>query len=405
MNRSVYIGRNDQSLSAALDGVSVAVIGAHQDDLPILHPAIGMDGSHVLGVVVTDGAGSPSTKGDYSRSAGFTESKIAALRHAEQHAEAAVGKYAVQAQLGYSSEDIGGRGNTGAGPQQEALTLELLQFFTKATNLKEVYVHTPFDKHQTHNAVTRAVIEALRMLPPERRNAITLIGREVWRDMDWLPENKKHLTDVTPALGSVQRLLQQHRTQNTLKSYDTGAVGRFLANSTFGDSHAASDASAVAVGVDMTELLKNPQMTLVDFCDEAAKAFRKSLMQRAAMFEPAARERPNKLSEINIPLVYAHPEVDIILPKVVQHIHRWIDITEQIEMSKLYAFVQKAVQLSGKRAAPSIASRPEYKTLMSAMVTPEGESPGDAQKALVLQRIERAVDYQLACLRGETPKP
>jgi glucosamine-6-phosphate deaminase len=59
-----------------------------------------------------------------------------------------------------------------------------------------VYTHNPADKHDTHIGVTIAALQAMRELPRDQRPQ-QVIGCEVWRNLDWLPDDQKVLMDVS----------------------------------------------------------------------------------------------------------------------------------------------------------------------------------------------------------------
>ena len=60
----------------------------------------------------------------------------------------------------------------------------------KASRPKVVYTHNLADKHDTHVSVALRAVAVLRALPedmkPER-----VYGCEVWRALDWLPDDKR----------------------------------------------------------------------------------------------------------------------------------------------------------------------------------------------------------------------
>ena len=65
----------------------------------------------------------------------------------------------------------------------------------KASRPKVVYTHNLADKHDTHVSVALRAVAVLRALPedmkPER-----VYGCEVWRALDWLPDDKKVKLDI-----------------------------------------------------------------------------------------------------------------------------------------------------------------------------------------------------------------
>ena len=57
----------------------------------------------------------------------------------------------------------------------------------KITRPVIVYTHNLADKHPTHIGVAVKTLDAIRRLPAEERPG-TVLGCEVWRDLDWLTE-------------------------------------------------------------------------------------------------------------------------------------------------------------------------------------------------------------------------
>ena len=64
------------------------------------------------------------------------------------------------------------------------------------TRPEVVCTHNPADKHDTHIGVTIAALKAMRELPRDLRPK-QVIGCEVWRNLDWLPDSRKVLMDVS----------------------------------------------------------------------------------------------------------------------------------------------------------------------------------------------------------------
>ena len=80
-------------------------------------------------------------------------------------------------------------------PTDFNLKEDLLAILT-ATLPETAYTHNSADKHDTHIGVTIAALQAMRELPKDRRPK-KVIGCEVWRALDWLPDDEKVLMDVS----------------------------------------------------------------------------------------------------------------------------------------------------------------------------------------------------------------
>ena len=139
-----------------------------------------------------------------------------------------------------------------------------------------VYLHNPADKHPTHVAVVGRTIQELRKMS----NKPSLVyGCEVWRDLDWLPDELKVVWDVSKhqELGDI--LLRVYASQNQGgKRYDLASVGRRRANATYLDSHGVDTAESVIFGVNLTPLLHN-NMPLEVFVLELIDKFREDVRQ------------------------------------------------------------------------------------------------------------------------------
>src|SRR5512136_1100795 len=94
-------------VSSALGRVSHIAVSAHQDDIEIMAfhgilACFGIPGKHFMGVVVTDGAGSPRD-GIY---ASYSDEQMRAVRKTEQRKAAFVGEYAAVAFLDHPSSAV-----------------------------------------------------------------------------------------------------------------------------------------------------------------------------------------------------------------------------------------------------------------------------------------------------------
>jgi len=223
-------------------------IGAHQDDLEFMafHGIVaGYEKRSFAGVTCTDGAGA----GDI------------AIRRQEQNRAAEIGRYGVMIQLGHPSRDLSG-------------LREELREILAATRPQVVYTHNPADKHPTHIAVLLAALDAMRALPREQRPA-RVIGCEVWRDLDWMPDEDKIVMDVTGHDELAAALNAAFASQMAGgKRYDLAVEGRRRANATFLESHAADQAASVILGIDLTPLVEDENRDLVAYVTGFIEKFR-----------------------------------------------------------------------------------------------------------------------------------
>jgi LmbE family N-acetylglucosaminyl deacetylase len=233
----------------ALAGVTHLCIAAHQDDIEIMAHAgicdcLETPGKGFGGVIVTDGAGSPRS-GPYAH---FSDEQIRATRRTEQRRAAALGRYTIQLQLAHPSAVVK---NPGAAA---ALRADLVAIFSACTP-EIVYLHNPADKHDTHIAVLHRCLEALHALPRENRPA-RVLGCEVWRDLDWLPDFDKIALDSGRRPELSAQLLQCFDSQiSGGKRYDLATFGRRLAHATFHTSHATDRFTGITWAIDLTPLV------------------------------------------------------------------------------------------------------------------------------------------------------
>jgi LmbE family N-acetylglucosaminyl deacetylase len=240
------------SAENALARTTHLCVAAHQDDIEIMAAhgilsCFGKSDAFFSGAVVTDGAGS-SRSGIYAQ---CDDEAMAAIRRREQRKAAVVGEYSAQVQLGFASAHVKARD----GAERAALLRDLVQLF-ELTRPRVVYTHNVADKHDTHVAVTLRVVEALRALPhaarPER-----VIGCEVWRDLDWLPDGDKVVMPLDERENLQAALLGVFDSQiSGGKRYDLATLGRRRAHATYSESHSGDRHTALVYGVDLTPLLE-----------------------------------------------------------------------------------------------------------------------------------------------------
>ncbi|MEI6339458.1 MAG: PIG-L family deacetylase [Verrucomicrobiota bacterium] len=233
-------------------------IGAHQDDLEFMayHGILACFRSQEKwfgGVTCTDGAGS-SRSGDYAE---FTDAQMQQVRIQEQEAAAVVGNYGAMIQLRYPSSAV-------KSPSDPSLKNDLLQILL-AIRPDVVYTHNPADKHDTHIGVFSATIQALRKMPAaERPKAV--YGCEVWRGLDWMPDNEKVAHNVSAHENLATALNGVFDSQIAGgKRYDIATLGRRRANATFFESHAVDECESVSFAIDLTPLVADPSLDIVEY--------------------------------------------------------------------------------------------------------------------------------------------
>ncbi|MBI4873158.1 MAG: PIG-L family deacetylase [Acidobacteria bacterium] len=254
------------ALAPALARVTHMAVGAHQDDLEIMAldgilPCFGQTDKWFLGVVATDGAGSPRD-GLYAK---YTDAEMRAVRRGEQKKAALVGEYGAVAFLDHPSSGI--KNPADSGPRNDIRAL------IEAARPEVVYTHNLADKHDTHVAVALRTIAAIRELAPEARPG-KLYGCEVWRDLDWMVDSDKAVFQLDEHENLAAALLGVFDSQIAGgKRYDLATFGRRRAHATYHQSHGVDAARMINFGMDLTPLIENPALDIGAFVQEHIARF------------------------------------------------------------------------------------------------------------------------------------
>lgn len=260
---------------AALSRTTHLCVAAHQDDIEIMAyhgiaECFGRKDTWFTGVVVTNGAGSPRA-GIYAQ---YTDEEMQQVRLREQRKAAYVGEYACQIQLGYSSSAV-------KDPNQAGVRDDLTAIF-RAAKPQVVYLHNLADKHDTHVGVTLRAISALRALGGEARPQ-KVYGCEVWRDLDWLPDEQKQALPVSARSNVAASLVGVFDSQvSGGKRYDLATQGRRLAHATYFASHATDVETALSFAMDLTPLIGDPKLPITGYVTGLIDQLRKDVEQRIA---------------------------------------------------------------------------------------------------------------------------
>ena len=257
----------------ALGRITHLGIGAHQDDLEFMafHGVLrcyARDDKWFGGVTCTNGAGSSRT-GPYVN---CTDAQMMAIRRQEQNHAAVVGQFGVMIQLDFPSSAV-------KSATDPALKDDLISIL--ATMRPEVvYTHNPADKHDTHIGVVIAALQAMRELPRDQRPQ-KVIGCEVWRNLDWMPDAEKVLMDVSGRDNLAAALSGVFDSQIAGgKRYDLATTGRRAANATFFDSHATDKATQLIFGMDLTPLVADEATDIVAYVSGYIERFKADVQQK-----------------------------------------------------------------------------------------------------------------------------
>jgi len=256
-NACIFVptGENEEK---ALSRTTHLAISAHQDDIELMAyhgimECFGQKDKWFTGVVTADGAGSPRD-GLYKN---YTDEEMKEVRIIEQNKAAFVGEYSAQLMLGYTSKEIKQQVN-------DDIVEEYVKIL-KATKPKYVYTHNLADKHDTHCGVVTKVLKAIRRLPVNERPE-KVYGCEVWRDLDWVNDEQKVVFDISEHPNIAMSLVSVFDSQICGgKRYDLAAQGRRTAHATYAASHGCDNATGLSYAMDLTPLIKDDKIDIVDY--------------------------------------------------------------------------------------------------------------------------------------------
>jgi LmbE family N-acetylglucosaminyl deacetylase len=155
-----------------------------------------------------------------------------------------------------------------------------LKGILQATSPGVVYTHNPADKHDTHIGVVVAALQAMRELPRDRRPE-QVIGCEVWRGLDWLPDTAKVLMDVGGRDHLAAALNGVFDSQIAGgKRYDLATFGRRAANATFFEQHASDQATQFILGMDLTPLVVEESVDIIEYVCAYVDQLKADIRQR-----------------------------------------------------------------------------------------------------------------------------
>ena len=259
--------------AAALARITHLGIGAHQDDLEFMafhgiDACFHSDADWFGGVTCTNGSGSART-GDYAQ---FSDAEMMKVRRDEQRQAAILGRYAAMIQLDYPSKIAKDAG--------DSRLKEDLVAILAAARPRVVYTHNPADKHDTHIAVVVPVIQAIRELPRAQRPQ-AVHGCEGWRNLDWLPDAEKIVHDVSGHENLAAALNGVFDSQIAGgKRYDLAVLGRRRSNATFFESHGVDQSDALAFAMDLTPLVRDDTLDVVEYVTAIIDRFRADVVAR-----------------------------------------------------------------------------------------------------------------------------
>jgi LmbE family N-acetylglucosaminyl deacetylase len=254
-----------EPLDQALGRVTDVCVVAHADDIEfgLLHAVVECQeraDRRLLGVVASDGSGCPRGP----RFAACSREEMIELRWKEQQEAARIGHYAAVIGLRLPSAQL--RDSR----ERPAVTAAIAGILRRCPRMTTAHTHG-VDRHDTHRAVLRRVLDAIHLLSPGERPR-RLYGAAIWGGLEAAPRRLVVQFDVTQAEPLIERLVRVYKSQNDAKNYVEAVLGRLRQNAVFRDPHAVDDAALVALALDMTELIDSP-LDPVDWAANLAREF------------------------------------------------------------------------------------------------------------------------------------
>lgn len=268
---------DNKPLDEALPRVTHMGISAHEDDIEFMAThgvleAFGAPDKWFAGVVVTNGAGSPRD----DLYASYSDAQMQTVRKLEQKKAAFVGEYGAQFLLDYTSSAVKDPSNKDV--------VEDLKKVIGTCQPKVIYTHNLADKHDTHVSAALRVIQAVRELPADKRPE-KLLGCEVWRDLDWLNDDDKIALCLDSHENIAAALMGVFDSQICGgKRYDLATAGRRRAHATYFASHGVDTCTMQNFAMDLTPLIKDPNLDLKEFLQHYINNFAKEVADRLGKF-------------------------------------------------------------------------------------------------------------------------
>ena len=269
---------DNTGVAEAIERTTHIAIAAHQDDIEIMAyhgilECFGLSDKWFMGVVVTNGAGSPRD----DLYANYTDEQMQTIRRLEQKKSAVVGEFSAQALLDYSSSEVKSSSNPDVIDDIYNILMEAKPHI--------VYTHNLADKHDTHVSVALRTISAIRKMPANIRPT-AVYGCEVWRGLDWMNDDDKVVFNVEAHENLANALLGVFDSQICGgKRYDLATMGRRRANATYHASHGTDESTSINFGMDLTPLIKDDSLDPKSYVSSFINHFADEVCSRVGKFK------------------------------------------------------------------------------------------------------------------------
>ncbi|MEO8370899.1 MAG: PIG-L family deacetylase, partial [Candidatus Solibacter sp.] len=132
----------------------------------------------------------------------------------------------------------------------------------------------------THVGVTLRSIAALRNVR-DRVKPKKVYGCEVWRDLDWMPDEDKQILGVSARPNIAAALVGVFDSQvSGGKRYDLATAGRRVAHATYYASHGTDQETALNFAMDLTPLAQDPSLDVTEYVLSLVDRFRADVQRR-----------------------------------------------------------------------------------------------------------------------------
>lgn len=131
----------------------------------------------------------------------------------------------------------------------------------------DVAVTAPFEEHLTHRLVTRATVEAIRLLPAPP--ALRLWGYPVWGGL-WGEEGVVCVS-IDTVVEAKRRAIAAHASQVGARAYDEGTLAGNRHDAIFQDAHELGGEGHLERYLDMSALVQEPDLDLAEFARRRAE--------------------------------------------------------------------------------------------------------------------------------------